>query len=1133
MMKKAIKYVVLAVFAIIAVVSLILMGSVKINYNISDYLDEKTETKISLEIMETEFGTTGNIQVMVENITLEDAREVMDIIRVIDNVLLVNFNESDPNYFKKDNAADTKGDALFAVIVNGDEYSTTAAEVFDDIKAGLDQKFEGKTNYGGAVVEKIDMRNTMRSEIVIILAIAILFAIGIMLVMAKSWLEPFILLIASGIAVLINMGTNVIFGEISYITNAVAAILQLALSVDYSIVLLHNFRAIRNEYSDKHDAMTKAMKITFKPVLASAATTVAGLLALLFMTMKIGRDIGIVLTKGIAISMFTSLTLFPALLLIFDKLMQKCPKKDLVLSGKQFGKIAIKAGKPILLVALALIIACGGLQLNNKYIFTDSANTNKKIEETFGSSNTVVLVYPHNGHANWDAEKDFVDKLAEFKDSNGNSVLQSYIAYSNTVMEKYTIDMAAEKLGISKSQIKTLFALYHDHNNNPDNRKLDPITFVDFAVEFLTPADGEELKFVDESTLHTLQTLSAIYDIVIGRHTADELYALVSTGAMEGTGLSLFQIRQMYGLYYWNEFDNDAVDFETMLNFMVDMSNDPDFSKLMDNQTIADLTELSNGLIDFKSQMDTTVNMKEFRNFGKEKFGTDWWVEIACDALFGMTPQTKGRAKIVDILRSVDNLSTFVPDESIKSMIKNYIYVYDVIDEDCSYEEFLPLVSKVVLALVDEERPINATNEAVQQAYIKYFDEQGVIPEERINGLNFVNFVNGVIETNETVSQNVGEGKYKLLDVVTVDKFITDVTEYTYEEMTDLLNQLQKDVVSITSSSEQLNKDAIYSLYVAHVAKYEDGMQDPITAIELLNFVDENKDGLLSQYMSEENKAIIEERKQALANVEELFRGDNYNRMLLSINLPNEGADSTAFMSFIIDLVKSEFGPNAHVAGQMVSTYELQETFEKDNQIITIITIISIFLIIAFVFLSISLPVLLVLIIQGAIWIAMSMSLITGEATFFMSYIIATCILMGSTIDYGILMSTNYLGYRKTMNKKDALYAAIKSAMPTIFTSGLILIICGFIVGLVASLRSISTVGFLLGKGTLVSVIMITLVLPSILYVLDYLVVKLTHRKKTKEEKLAKKEAKKAKKAEKKAAKLAKKEAKRAKRNKK
>jgi predicted RND superfamily exporter protein len=228
---------------------------------------------------------------------------------------------------------------------------------------------------------------------------------------------------------------------------------------------------------------------------------------------------------------------------------------------------------------------------------------------------------------------------------------------------------------------------------------------------------------------------------------------------------------------------------------------------------------------------------------------------------------------------------------------------------------------------------------------------------------------------------------------------------------------------------------------------------------------------------------------------ESLLISENYNRMLLTVKLPPESAESSRFVEALNAKVDEVFDKNAYVAGEIPTTYDLIKAFDGDRLFINVFTVVAIFLIVLVVFKSLSLPVLLVTVIQGAVWIAMSFTLIGGGSMFFMSYIMSMCILMGATIDYGILLSTNYVKYRSTMDKREALEAAIDSAMPTIFNSGLILMICGFIVGLVASQTSISSVGFLLFRGTLISVIMITIVLPSLLYLLDKLVLKLTYRK--------------------------------------
>ena len=1103
-MKKSMKYVVLAIFAVIVVVSLILIGMVKINYNISDYLDEETETKISLEIMEDQFGMTGNIQVMVEDVSVDQAFEISSIIRKIPNVLLVNFSPDDENYYKKDNASDTKGDALFAIITNGDEYSSVASTVLDDIKVALNDYFDGEVNYGGAVVEKINMRNTMRSEIVIILAIAVVFACAIMLIMASSWIEPLVLLAVSFVAVGINMGTNIIFGEISYITAAVAAILQLALSIDYSIVLLHNFRALKSEYENKQDAMLQAVKITWKPVLASAGTTAAGLLALIFMTMKIGRDIGLVLTKGIAISMITSLTLLPALLLVSDNLMQKCSKRDLVLTGKKLCSVAFKGGKAIVALALVVIILCGVLNAQNTYIFTDSANPNQNIIDKFGSNNTLVVVYPNN-RLDWAKEKELADKLSQFKNADGTSPFQGYTSYSNTVREMYSIETAAKKLNIPREKVEDLFKMYHNHNNESTNRKLSPLEFVEYSINLIENNPEDVGAFVNEDTTKTLEMMRAIYDITNGTHSYEELYKLVSTGAMSETGLSEFQIKQMYGLYFWNTIENKAVPFEVMLAYMVDLTYDENGKTLMDEQTASDLRELLGGLGEFKEKMNSTITKEEFRAFGKEELGDHAWMNTACDFVFNQARGDNDDARLVDILKLANSVTAILKamniDQNYIDMVENYSYVYDVLDDPCTYEEYLPILEKVVWAMTREKRELTATNESVQQGYIMYFNKQNAISYSEVKGIEFIEFVNNAIETNPAISANLGESsKLKLQDVVLVDEFISNINTYNSEDMVDLLQNLQSNIKSLAASSG-ITGGAIKGIYFKYVDENVQLSTDDIMALDLLEYVANNMnntDSALYQAMTSEYKAKVEERKQAIDSAEKLFLGETYNRMLISVDLPSESEDSSRFVQYLMDAVNEVYGDGAHVAGHMVSTYELQQTFEKDNQIISILTIVSIFVIIMLIFKSISLPVILVAIIQGAIWISMSTSLITGPM-FFMSYIIATCILMGSTIDYGILMSTNYIGYRKTMDKKEALYAAVKAAMPTIFTSGLILVICGFIVGMVASMTSISTVGTLLGKGTLVSILMITLVLPSALYVLDGFVLKLTFKGKKKD----------------------------------
>ena len=1266
---KSKKYIVIALFIAAAVLSVMLMGKVTINYNVSDYLDENTETKISLHIIEDEFGMTGDVQVMIEDIDAATANSVRDTLKDIPNVLTVQFNEYDEGYFKD-------GTALFVVIVDGDEYSEVATIVVEDMKAALDETFDGKTNYGGAVIEKANLREAIEGEIPVIMGISLCLVVAIMLLTSKSWLEPFILLLASGVAILLNMGTNAVFGQISYITNAVAAILQLALSIDYSIVLLHGYRRRKETETDQYKAMSGAIKDVLKPVSASALTTIAGLLALLFMSFKIGFDIGMVLMKGILLSAITSLTLLPALLLLLDRIMVKTEKRELVLKGKLFCRMSFKASKAVVPLAIVLVIACGILQLGNAYAFTESSIANAKIADTFGQNNTIVVVYPNSGD-NHGKEISLVNKLNAYTTADGRPVLKNHTAYSNTVRELYDVELAAQKLHISESDVELLLTMYHLYESS-EQVKLTPIDFMKYA-DTLIREDPDAQSFTDEQTTKIIRTMLVIDTIMNGEHTAEDFHTLATTGVMAGTEMDLFAIKQMYGLYFYDQVENAKVSLKDIIAFASAQASGGNLGDLIDENAKESLAALADRLDEFEAQMNAPMTKTEFREYMLSNHGLEldastvnllyasyfanqqgvventiplmdllnFLVEQGqitdADAIAGieqlnelylldvaafraqmdqlMTP-TQFQSYLKDELGvSISNLEViflfsqygstqgyggdsipflplmtflvtqgFVTDPDSVAQIEMLNQLYDtdlegmqtqlyssmtmkefqeymltehgtslddatldilygayfgyeadvvgdsipflslmnyliekgqvsdsdaiatiqacntllaVIPEAYTYDELLDAFGDSLEVLAGQPVELGFANSAIQQIYIMYFYEQDAIPVSPILGRDFIDFVSETLETNETVAAQLSaDSKAKIADLCLADEFLSRTASYDYKEMTEQLTDLQEGIQSL-SVATTLGSDRISSIYIKYAINNKLGLAKAVEAKDLLDFVVANMDTneLLGKKMSAEHRAKVTAAQDDIAGANALFLGENYSRMLLSVDLPVEGEEAGRFIEFLTAAVRDTFGEGAHIAGRMVSTYDLQVAFDNDNTFITVFTIIAIFAIIMLVFRSLSLPVVLVAVIQGAIWISMSTSLITGPM-FFMSYIVTTCILMGATIDYGILMSTSYMQYRQTLDKKEALYKAVEAAMPTVFTSGIILTICGFVVGLISSQTSIATVGTLLGKGTLVSVLMITLVLPSILYLLDGFILKLSIRKKTAQPKI-------------------------------
>ncbi len=1029
------------VFTLLAIGGLILSSRVKINYNLADYLADDTETSIGLKIMTEEFEMSGNIQVMLTNIKKPAAKEVYSTLSSIDGVLSVAYDENSPASYKEDSRS-----ALFNIVVNGDDSSESAQNVIKEIKERLGNKY-GAVELGGTTIEYSALRENTTKEMGFIIAFALTLATIILILTASSWLDPVILLLTSGIAIAINMGLNLILGEISYITNSVGAILQLALSVDYSVMLMHEYRDQKKLTSNSTDAMRKTLKMVVSPVSASALTTVAGLVALLFMSFTIGFDIGIVLIKGIVVSAITSVTLLPAVILLLDPILEKTAKRPFIPKGSLFSGLALKLNKVIVPVVALAIVASAILQIFNSYSFTDSLGANKKIEDTFGRNETVVVLYK-NGERESDYEKELKlqSALSDYKNKDGVKALASYTAYSNTVREVYTVERAASLFGLPEDDVEILFTMYNLYSDKT-GYTLTPSEFV-AAANALAKDDPDAKDLVTDEIKTALELLNIIKEAMPNVKTSGELYDMVvkilpndSTITKDGVR---FLVNQMYGLYFYEDITVPKVKVRELLRFAADNI----------------FTLYDSGVLTKELVGDEAYNIKAFIS------------------LYLLTPG----------------------DNSAHSAFLN---------KELSYDEFLTEFKKVSSAIylpLPEEMELpesyNKNHEAlVKQLYIWYFNYHNLIPTGAISGRELAECIKTELCGNPIIDSRLGISLGDTVDdLISADEFISREDALDYSEMCEEITAFISGIKTMEIGTE-LAEDMISGIYIkSAAAREENELSAPITSYQLVNFLNENieTNSLLSSKISEENKLALKEASKLMADAADMFSGDKYSRIILSAVVPAEGPEMKSFVEYLLKSIKDIFGDDAHITGQVVSTYDLQEAFAFDNTLITVFTIISILLVILFVFKSLSLPVILVLIIQGAVWLSLSFQLITGTPIFFMSYIMTSCILMGATVDYGILMSSNYLVYRRKMDKTEALRQAVDSAMPTVFTSGTVLIVCGFVISLVSSQDSIASVGLLLALGAITSIIMITVALPSVLYLLDGFVLKLTLAKKEK-----------------------------------
>ena len=711
--KAIVKYriVILIVLLLAAVWSVPQISRTRINYDLTRYLSDSTMTKRALKVMNKEFGSTEQLYVMFADKSDEEIARFTDQLQGMEEIRFV---QSDPS-------ADTKEK-------DGITYRRLTLTLHECDAAALVTKLRslfpdaGKYWIGGTAAQQLDVQRSVGAEIPGVMIIAVAVVLLVLLLTSHAWFEPLLLLVVFAVSILINMGTNFLFPDVSFITFAVCAILQLALSIDYAIMLLHTWNDCCDSGLSPEEAMIEALSQSFMRITSSAMTTVAGLLSLLFMSFTIGFDIGLVLSKGILFSMLGVFLLMPALTLLLKKPLLKTRHKPIRLNGAKLGGWIWKVRKPVALVLVVLVLCGAALTAFNTYSFmvpnTLTGDDTSMISGIFGVSNPLVILVPGGEtDEDYDRQRELVRQLEEVRRADGSPALRGVTAMVTTGAD---------------------------------------------ALRYYTPADVAQLTGIDE------------------------------------TWVGAFYLMNNFG---------DSVRADTLL--------------------------------------------------------------AAAETLFG---------------------------------------------------------------------------------------------------------------TDETV-------------------------------------------------------------------------------IAL---------------------------KQQLDSAREVFIGEHYQRIILDPSFTVTDTDFDPCMKAIFTAAENVYGNEYYATGSPMSTYDIGNAFRGDLMKVNLITLLAILLIVIISFRSFLLPLILVFVIEGAIWISMGLSKVFGQSVFFMCYLICLSIQMGATIDYGILLSDQYRSFRRNgMEVKEALQEALSRALPTVLTSGIILITAGFIIGVQCSIYYISSIGLLISRGAAMSVLLVLTLLPALLALFD------------------------------------------------
>lgn len=395
---------ILAAFVIVFVICVLCRPLIAVNYDMNAYLPEDVPSSVALDVMEEEFdGGIPNVRVMIRDVSIPEALQYKDKILQIDGVTEVTWLDDavdvriplemadadiSENYYVDDTA-------LYSVTLQEEKIISAVADIRELIG--------DKNAMTGSAVSTALATNSTVSEIRKIAVFAVFLVFIILTLTTTSWLEPIVVLIGLGVAVLINAGSNLIFGEISFVTNAAGNILQLAVSLDYSVFLIHRFEECRQEEKNPEAAMRKALVKSVSSIMSSGLTTVIGFLALAFMRFRIGPDLGYALAKGIAISLIVVFIFMPGLILMAAPYMDKTKHKPFMPDFHGFGKVVRKMMIPLAILFTVMIVPSYLASIQNSYYYgashifaegTQMGDDTKAIEKVFGKNDTYVLMVP-------------------------------------------------------------------------------------------------------------------------------------------------------------------------------------------------------------------------------------------------------------------------------------------------------------------------------------------------------------------------------------------------------------------------------------------------------------------------------------------------------------------------------------------------------------------------------------------------------------------------------------------------------------------------------------------------------------------------------------------------------------------
>ena len=1119
---KKIHHLLLLIFTLLLVIGAAVgMFFVHVNSDMTKYLPADSQMSRGLQVMATEFGEADismpSISLMCGALSEEEKTAFRDTLTALPDV-----NK--------------------AAVQTSEDGAHTLYQLYVD--ESVDQKALGKQiRKAHPQVQLVETAQDGATPPVSVMIIAAFLIVAVLLFMAQSWVEPFIYLGTTGMAILLNMGTNAFLPSVSITTHSIAAILQMVLSIDYCIILTNRYRQKKKTHPNPIEAVNFAIKSAYRPVISSAMTTVVGLLMLCFMRLRIGMDMGVVLAKGVICSLICTFSVLPSLLILLDKAIEKSHKKTFVIPTERLGRFATSHKIPIAISAVLLFAVAFFFSQRTSIFF--SAEAESRIEEVFPQPNAFVIIY---NTADEDSIAPMIDQLA------GDTSVNTVISYPTLLQRPYSAAEMAVSLKTMSAQFGDMInlgngdliqemltpelvqVLYYMQSGLGDTLTIDFPTLTRFIdsdclnnplfAGFIDDSMREQMALLrelkseepveDNADVNAADNAAAdnvndnanaandnanandnAVSIAESAEPADRVATPLTTIAIDSSDNPNLQAPTIVP-----EPTYAVVDFINRLYIDRPSALTMDFRTLADTITLRRVMDAAEMSAFIGSSLTQTRLVFNYDKQHRKAMTPLEYMHILTDDLFfrkalnGMiTPEQKEIVRMRTGIMDLANKNTYLSAQQLVGISDRFgimnitgSYVDSLMEPIVIQQNMLSLQERLIANAESSESDSDSSSEISNS-------DSGNSSSDSVSVSSSDSSVSG-----DLVEKPLPEVQQPMPAIATPAKHKPTREEIEADRKAELFLELMyggkrypadRMAQYFAQLGQEVDANMISLLYTYYGSQrlYNDSLQMSIE--EVLSYVSGPllTDPRMASLIPDSVADIISGVEQQMQSGVGMLRGNDHSLCVVLTDYPAESDATYAFVDTLERLEKRYLPSGSNMIGESVMYSEMKNGFSHEMMIVTILTILAIFLIVAITFRSVIVPAILILTVMTAVYVnVVCCGIISGEMLY-LAYLIVQSILMGATIDYGILFANYYREKRRTLPARESIFESYKGSIRTIMTSGLIMVVAPAAMALLTNNVMIRNIVGAIAIGAFVAIILILVLLPGVLMVFDRWVV--------------------------------------------